>query len=318
VYLLRTDLSGNVIWEKSYGGTGADGGLSAIQTSDGGYAITGWTNSFGFSDPNSAIYIIKTDSNGNMQWNKTYGGHWDAGCSIVQTYEGGYAIGGFTHTAPHKSEAYLIKIDSSGNLQWNQTFGDSGTEAAYSIIQTSDHGFALVGSASNHAFLVKADSNGNMQWNQSYSGLGSAVGNAVVQTTDGGYALTGLTYATDQSNSSFFLIKTNSVGNVQWSQNFGGGGYYCAYSLAQTSDSGYAIAGVFNTEVNGANDTTYLVKTDSGGNLQWSKAYAGTGNYDGLYIIQAADGGFVVTGYANSPGNQRAYLIKTDSFGNIQ
>lgn len=132
-------------WNQVYGGTRDDDAHSVIQTSDGGYAIAGETNSFGAGGNNA--WLVKTDSSGNMQWNETYGGAGsDEAYSVVKTSDEGYAIaGGTTSFGATKGDFWLVKTDASGILQWNETYGGVGGSTAQSITQTNDGGFALAG-----------------------------------------------------------------------------------------------------------------------------------------------------------------------------
>ncbi len=149
------------------------------------------------------------------KWNRTYGGTGrDWARSVVQTVDGGYAIAGFTESfGAGNSDFWLIKTNSVGKMQWNQTYGGTGTDCAYSVVQTVDGGYVIAGEigslrTGHHGFwLVKADSTGNMQWNRTYGGTGNDHGCSVVQTNDGGYAIAGFTESFGAGNSDFWLIK---------------------------------------------------------------------------------------------------------------
>jgi hypothetical protein len=215
VYLVKTNASGAMQWNQTYGGARDDFGMSVVKTSDGGYAIAGYTDSFGSSNTN--VYLVKVDANGNLQWNQTYGGtNNEEGRSIVQTTDGGYAIAGdsFIFMAT-SSDVYLVKVDANGNLQWNQTYGGANTDYGYSVIQTSEGGYAIAGTTASfgtgyyEAYLVKTDATGNMQWNQTYGGAGSVNGVSVVQTSEGGYALAGYASSFGSSSNDVYLVKTD-------------------------------------------------------------------------------------------------------------
>jgi PGF-CTERM protein len=265
--LVKTDSNGNEQWNKTFGGVyEPDFARQVQQSSDGGYIIVGITRSYGAGWFD--LWLIKTDSKGNEQWNKTFGGNGsDAALSVQQTSDGGYIIGGHTFSyGAGDSDLWLVKTDSNANEQWNKTFGGTDYDVAHSVQQTSDGGYILAGetrsySADEHDFwLVKTDSKGNEQWNRTFGGNGTNAW-SVQQTSDGGYILAGNTLWYRTGRSDFWLAKTDSKGNEQWNKTFGGTGSNVAYSVQQTSDSGYIIAG--KTDSFGAGDFDFwLIKIE--------------------------------------------------------
>jgi len=330
VYLLKTDGSGNEQWSQTFGGIEDDRGWSIQQTTDGGYIITGVTNFWG-ANGSSDVYLIKTDDNGNEQWSQTFGGtNSDAGNSVQQTIDGGYIISGRTRSYVNGSNAdvdvYLIKTDGNGNELWSQTYG--GTEGDYgaSVQQTSDEGYIITGYTRSYGngngydvYLIKTDGGGNEQWSQTFGGIEHDLGLSVQQTTDGGYIITGYTRSYGNGYDDVYLIKTDSYGNQQWSQTYGGVDNERGESVQQTTDGGYIITGYTESYVNGSDDQrdVYLIKTDSSGNEQWSQTYGGVYWDSGYSVQQTTDGGFIITGETVSPGTTNLYLIKTNEWGNI-
>jgi len=314
-------------WSKTYGGTNDDEAWSIVQTSDGGYALAGGIVIYSINDTCVDSWLVKTDSAGNMQWNRTYGG---AGTnelfSIVQTSDGGFALAGHTDSfGVGASDFWLVKTDSVGNMQWNQSYGGVGEDVAYSIVQTSDGGYALAGYTSSFNtylgydfWLVKVDSVGVMQWNETYGGTGAEEAYSIIQTSDGGYALAGYTnLPIRMPNDAFWLVKTDSFGRQQWNQTYGSyRDQDYASSIVQTSDGGYALAGFSK-----AGGNSLLVKTDSTGNMEWSQSYIHGGEFDYLYsLIQASDGGYALAGITENFATYgyKAWFVKTDSIGNVQ
>jgi hypothetical protein len=252
---------------------------------------------------------------------------------MVQTSDGGYALAGMTSTfAVGDEDFWLIKTDSYGNMQWNKTYGEPGEQCAYCAIQTSDGGYALAGSTSASLFsasdflLVKTDSSGNMQWNKTYGGVDGDIAYSLVETIDEGYALAGYLANVGAGKDDFELIKTDADGNMQWNKTYGGTNIDRATSLVHTNDGGYALAGdtfSFGTADGG---NFWLVKTDSSGNMQWNKTYAGI-DYDvANSIIQTVDEGYALAGRIESaevngniiPSDHQARLVKVDSSGNLE
>jgi hypothetical protein len=322
VLLIKTDASGNEQWNKTYGGPNPDSAYYIIQTADGGYALAAMTMSFGAGSYEA--WFIKTDANGNMQWNKTYGGtRADWANAVVETTDGGYALACFTDKGWGSGyyEFWLIKTDANGNAQWNQTYGGTDYDVPYGIVQTGDGGYVLGGASvalGNFNFwLLKTDANGNQQWNQTYGGTGDDAAYNVVQTSDGGYALAGRTNSFGAGSTDFWLVKTDASGNQQWNKTYGGTGVDLGYfGLVQIHDGGYALAGWTNS-FGAGNYDFWLVKTDANGTMQWNKTYGGTGDDRAHDLIQTADGGYAMAGFTSSygAGLEDAWVIKTDPAG---
>ena len=276
-WLVKTDSFGNMQWNMTYGGTLDEAAHSIVQTSDGGYALAGCTNSFGAGS--SDFWLVKTDSTGNMQWSRTYGGtNDDYAMSMVQTDDGNFTIGGYTYSfGAGVADAWLVKTYSDGNMQWNRTYGGTGFESTNSMVKTSDEGYALAGIADNVAWLVKTYSDGNMQWNRTYGQTYRIDTGSLVQTKDGGYALV---YSGEivSSPDDFSFVKTDAVGNMQWNATYGGAGQDSPYSVVQTADGGYAIFGItdsFGTVGDYVFDF-WLVKTNVESGLAWTNSTTNT------------------------------------------
>ena len=155
-----------------------------------------------------------------------------------------------------------------------------------------------------------------MEWNQTYGGAGDDYAYSLVQSSDGGYALAGYSYSFSDGYNNFWLVKTDSNGNMLWSQTYDGGSDSEASSLIQTSDGGYAVAGSIQSN---SGEAEWLVKTDATGNAQWNQTYTVSGDNYATSLIQTSDGGYAVAGYtdASGAGGYDFYLIKTTSTGAI-
>ena len=306
-------------WETTFGGTDGDIGTSVQQTTDGGYIITGETESFG--NVNGDVYLIKTDGNGVEQWSQTFGGGYSSGgYSLQQTTDGGYIIFGTTYdngTAGTEMDAKLIKTDINGVEQWSQTFFNTPAwEYAGSVQQTNDGGYIITGETQGDVYLIKTDGNGVEQWSQTFGGTDGDMGFSVQQTTDGGYIICGETKSFGNGEYDFYLIKTDDNGVEQWSQTFGGNGDEKGYSVQQTTDGGYIICG--ETESFGSGDEdVYLIKTDGNGIEQWNQIFGGVNDDEANQVQQTTDGGYIIVGVTESYGNgdDDVFLIKTDSQG---
>jgi len=285
-WLVKTDEYGNMEWNQTYDGSDKDWGSSLVETSDGGYALAGYTRSFATGEYN--VWLIKTDAAGNMEWNQTYEG---VGLSLVGTSDGGYALTG---------SGLFVKTDAYGNMEWNQTHG--GT----SLVETFDGGFAYSG-AGGSCQLVKTDANGNIQWSKAYGGAGWDSLHSLVLTSDGGFALAGETNSFSDGMADAWLVKTDANGNMEWYKTYGGTNYEYFSSLVLTSDGGFGLAGV-TFSFGGGNSDFWLVKTDEYGNMKWNQTYGGTGDEGAHSLVETSDGCFALAGFKSSFG---AWLVKT-------
>ncbi|MBN1861214.1 MAG: PKD domain-containing protein [Candidatus Thermoplasmatota archaeon] len=264
----------------------------------------------------------------NEEWNKTFGRtNIDVGYCVKQTADAGYIISGYTRSyGASGHNVWLIKTDYYGNEQWNKTFGGSLDDEGQSVQQTSDNGYIITGwtksygSGMQDLWLIKTDSSGNEQWNKVFGGTNDDAGTSVQQTTDGGYIIAGYTSSFSVGSVDAWLIKTDSSGNQQWSQPLGGLSSDGAWCVQQTTDGGYILTGWTYSSGPGALGNVLLLKTDSAGSQQWSKAFGGTDVDRGYFVQQTTDGGYIITGYTDSygAGLYDVLLIKTDSSGNEQ
>jgi len=327
VYVVKLDANGNLQWTKTIGGPKDDWGESLIQTSDGGYAIAGKTESFGAGDRD--FYVVKLDANGNLQWTKTIGGESDDwGLSLIQTSDGGYAITGFTKSfGAGEADVYVVKLDANGNLQWTKTIGGPKGDEGRSLIQTADGGYAIAGytisfgAGGADVYVVKLDTNGNLQWTKTIGGPKDDLGLSLIQTSDGGYAIAGSTNSFGAGDLDVYVVKLDANGNLQWTKTIGGPKREWGSSLTQTSDGGYAIAGRYFLigdygEVYAG--YVYVVKLDAKGNLQWTKTIDVKNEYlSEPSLIQTSDGGYAIAGTTASfdAGDLDVYVVKLDKNG---
>jgi hypothetical protein len=338
-WAVKTDAAGSLIWQKCYGGSDDDRIYDAIQTSDGGYIFAGPTSSNdgqvtgnqGYQD----YWIVKVDSNGNLEWQKSFGGSlWDVPFSIQQTWDGGYIVaGGSTSndgqiTGNHGGQDFwIIKLDPSGNLIWQNALGGSGQDEAIDIQNTSDSGSIVCGLShsndgqvsGNHGlddfWVVKLNSSGAIQWQRTYGGSNRDAAYSINQTGDGGYIVAGYTQSFDGQVSGnhgqydIWVVKTNATGDLEWQQCFGGSGIEVAWEIQKIDDFSYILIGQTdsnNGQVSGnhGNQDYWVIRFTNSGDILWKECFGGSGDEDGLSIALTIDGKYILAGQSSSNDGQ--------------
>ncbi len=330
LWLVKINPEGKEQWNKTFGGSGEDVGYSVRQTPDGGYIVSGSTRSYGIGE--ERMWLLKTDSNGNKEWDRTFGGFvsssGDAGWAVDETDDGGYIVAGYTRSSgAGAKDLWLVKTDSLGNLLWDRTFGGAKDDVGMSVIQTRDGGYVVAGRTASFGpgdddiWLLKANSVGRDQWNRTFGGSGDDVSFQVIELEDG-YALTGRTESGSGSSGGkkAFLMKTDTQGKKQWEKTYGQES--AGISLQQTNDDGFIIAGSTDSLIAGKD--ALLIKTDSSGNKQWIMPLGGLKDDVGTAVVESRDGGYVLAGITSSfgAGAEDAWLVKLattpgDFAGNI-
>ncbi|MGC1515842.1 MAG: hypothetical protein WA810_09735 [Maribacter sp.] len=343
--VLGTNFKGELEWIKNFGGSGEETAQAIVKTTDGGYALLGFTNSVDgdVTDkdvPVNDYWLLKLDSVGNLEWNKTYGGSKDdRGQGLVQTLDGGYALTGYAMSDDGDGtlnngfhDNWIVKVDPLGILEWQSSYGFSGHDHSYDILQTVDGGFFFTGflditsaradgntekrdGFTSHGvgefWGTKIDEEGSVQWRGYFGGTNNDRAHAVVQADDGGFVMAGFTESDDfdisATNGSydFWLVKVDVFGNLIWEQSFGGSGIEVSYDIAKTQDGGFVVVGnTFSTDgdisTNHGESDVWLVKVDAGGNLLWERTYGGARFDLAQAVVQSKDGGFLMTGNSKS------------------
>jgi hypothetical protein len=291
---------------KHFGGASYESAQGAAKLAD-GYVICGYSSSFG--NGNFDAYVVKTDLNGNLMWQNTYGGvNNDQGYSIRATLDGNLIICGSTDltstSQTGNTNLEFWKIDNFGNIIWQRKFSASGANTrGYSVEQAQDGGYVAAGNtdSSPQGYIVKVDSSGNTLWINQVSNAYFESYDSIAATSDGGYI----------ASSGMQLVKIDAAGNTLWNQ------FYNDYNNWQsfvkvTSDGGYILSG---TNDNYPNYDFLAVKVDAAGNCQWARTwdYTGLGSDDEVYsCMQDLSGNYVFTGVSDN----KAAVLKTDSSGN--
>jgi len=291
-------------WWQTFGGAERDEGTCVQQTSDGGYIVTGVTWSFG-RPHESDIWLIKLDSFGHKEWDRTYEAGW--GKSVRQTSDGGYIVAG----------SRIIKADETGDTIWVRSYGGTAQ-----CVQINDEGnYVVVGSKSNDLWIIEIGVDGDSLWSKLLNRTGNEadVGSHITQTQDGGYMVTGAAHDYDAemewSKSALLLVKTDENGNEIWRKTYGGiewdNDLDRGNCVRQTSDGGYIVTGAIHWP-------NILLKTDENGDSLWISGYGGG---EGHCVDQTLDGGYIITGgtesatLVTSPIGGNLWLIKTNDNG---
>jgi len=325
-WVLKLRSSGNIEWQRTYGGSSRDSSRSIQQTSDGGYIIAGATESFGAGDAD--IWILKLTSSGDIEWQRTYGGtHWDGFPDIKEAKDGGYVVAGGTESfGAGDWDFWILKLTSSGDIEWQRAYGGSLRDGYCHLQATSDGGYIVAGFTESFAvgvrdfWILKLTSAGDIEWQQTYGGSRWEGVNAIQLTNDGGYIVAGLTMEFGQVGN-FWILKLASSGDIEWQRAFGGAFMDYPWSIQQTSDGGYVVTGYTESfdQTERWLDISVL-KLTSAGDIDWEETYGGGGDDAAWGIQQTSDGGYIVAGYyggANLGAGYDLIILKLDPNGDI-
>ena len=348
-WILKTDPDGNMIWQRAYGGTSREYAYFIRATSDSGAIVAGYTESndgdvtgnHGGQD----AWVVKLDKDGNLQWQKTYGGSKSDVCyAVIPTIDGGYALAGCSYssdgdlTLNHGSGDYwIIKISGSGDIEWQKSLGGSAYDFAHAIDQTPDGGYYLSGYArsnngdvaSNYGqedmWILKLDSAGSMLWQKSYGGTGGEGATWLQTTNDGGCILTGITHSTNvdvvgnNGKHDIWVVKVDANGILQWAKCYGGSDTEDGHYVLQTSDGGYLVAGKSDsydgmvTDHQGFHDY-WVIKLNESGSLVWEKSLGGRLPDEPFALLEGNNGSFLVLGYSTPDDNNTNQHTGTTDF----
>lgn len=344
VWVMKVDSLGGFEWQISLGGTSADIGQGVRSTSDGGYIVIAETYSddgdvTGYHPPvipptvGGDFWLVKLDAAGNILWEQAFGGEaYDVPYGVTETYDGNYVVVGRTNSndgdvsgnhGSTNADIWFIKVSSTGNLLWQKCIGGTGGDYAYTVRETSDHGFILSGDVGSSdgdfsgatlapfstSFVMKTDSLANVEWFQTFGGMLFDWGFDVTETLDGGFAAGINTASPDAPNSNgmmeFWFIRMDSVGNVLWQDCYGGSDHDFFRALQQTPDDGFVLAGGSKSsdgDVTGNHGfyDAWVIKIDATGNIEWQRSLGGSEYDEASSVILTPDGGIMIGAEAMS------------------
>jgi hypothetical protein len=323
-----------IVWVKTFGGRGRDNCWSLTKTDDEGFILLGETTSY--DKGGGDAWLVKLDSDGNEQWNKSYGGNRaDYGFDIIQNNDGGYTIAGGTKTySIGDHDTWLVKTDYLGNEIWNKSFGGEMRDQGYALLKSSDDGFVICGGSGsftpgpNDYWVIKTDDKGNEIWNKTYGNEGYDWGYDIIETLEGEYIYTGGTDTSIDHNHilDIGIISLNKDGEIIWDTSFNKppakNRWDEGYSIIETQDKGFLVGGIAHTYhwfEDGEGDG-WIIKTDENGKKIWDRIYGGN-LCDGISTVkQTKDGGYICSGWTYSYGNGDSdiWLLKLDKKGYVE
>lgn len=308
--LFKTDACGNVIWSSHLTNITP---TSAIKTTNNEILI------FGMNLTSYKLQVTLLDTSGTIIWGYDYGNDQYIAFSAVETYDHNFVVIGYT--GPSDGNAYVIKINHSGQLMWTRTYGSTYHDTGNDIIETKDSCLVMFltsyNGTDNEFHLIKTDQSGNIEWENYYDnngyGLGSIYefGYELKETIYNGYIMAGSCLEPGTGTSDIFAVKTDSLGNVEWSNQYGGSDDERGFSVELAYGGGYWLTGITKSFGEGLNDL-YLVKISEQGDTIFTETYGDTLNDYGEVTVRTADDGAIICGCVTDieSGKNNVYLRK--------
>ncbi len=325
------DFTATRTWAKSYSALGYERAYAIRQTSDQGYIVAGYTTIAGLGTWDA--WVLRLHPNGDIVWQRSYGGPGTDSISAVQETADGFIVAGSTSSfGAGGSDAWVMKLDAGGDIVWQKAYGGPGDDSAVSVQQVGGGGYVVAGSTSSFgaggsdAWVMRLDASGTIVWQKTYGGAGWDRAASIRQTTDNGYVAAGSIYSHSPGSLGYYdlwVLKLDSGGNVTWQKSYGGDGDEGANSIEQTADGGYIVAGATSLASSGGigatGDRFWVLKLDSNGNALWQNTYGGTGGDRAFSVRQTSDNGYVAAGttYSFGAGYYDSWALKLDPDGNI-
>ena len=314
VYLVKIDDAGEVIWGQTYGGDQSDYAYSVAQTADGGFIVGGITYSSGAG--RFDFYLLKTDADGKLAWEKTYGGPDDDQMrKVLPTADGGYLLVGYSNSfGAGWSDIYVVKTDADGAELWNKSFGGTDHDRAHSAIELADGSLVIAGYTISFAsgqeesadtWLIKLDAEGNELWQNTMGTTDTDYAYDLKATDDGGFIVAGYHVNYGITQRDVYLIRADADGLDLWFRGYSGAETETtdrSASVHLAPDGGYLVAG--HTLATGAGGSdAWLLSVDAQGDVIWSQTFGGAKDDRAYAMLPTADGDVILAGYTASAGN---------------
>ena len=307
---MEFNLDGDVLWERTWGGSGYEQAFSVTPAGDGGYYVFGETDSYGAGDRD--FFLLKTSTNGTEEWFQTYGGvnrEWPYG--MLQLSNGDLLLYGLTEAPAGERDQYALRVGPAGEVVWEYTIESSGEELVADALETEEGNLILAVITGEDGGLVELDADGNVQWEKRYELDGWQFASQIVQTEDGGFLLAGFSMDSNQQADTW-LVRCASTGELEWQTTFGNPSFDdYAQSLIQLNDGTYLI-GLLGQGM-------ALKHIDEDGNMLWERSLVGQSVYGARALIELQEGGFLVAGFIEIIGglSYDAVILRTDAQGRV-
>lgn len=322
-YVVRMNALGDTLWTRRINGPNSRKDLlyKVINTTDGNYAMCGYSTSFGSGSEDA--YFLKMNDAGTILWSKTWGGSGrERAQEIIQTSDNGYMICGYIFSSTI-FDAFLLKLNANGDTMWSRRYGGSNTfEDFNSVKQLTDGGYIAGGQGQNGSngldmYLVRTNAAGDTTWTRRFGTLGTDNIEFVLPVADG-FLLTGGTDGAGSNGNNGYLVKADLSGNRLWAKTYGGSLADDFHDIEPTLDGNYVMSGTTNSS-GPLDPNMWLFKVNANGDSIWARTYGGNNHDHGYSAMQTSDGGFIYAGYSSSFGFnfEEAYIVKTDSNGNL-
>ena len=325
ILLTKTNRYGELDWQQSIGGSQEDIANHIYSTLDGGYVISGETESYG--NGGKDIWLIKTNQSGLMDWNVCLGtNNNDQAGQAIQTQDGGFIlVGGKAQNSSNNTNVWLIKTNSQGDTTWTQSFGGSESDSGTDILVDENGGYVILGDTESYGnggkdiYVIKTDLYGEQEWSKTYGGGSDDSGQSIIKASDGGYIIRYIVESFGAGNSSVGILKISQDGDEIWSKTIGGSYGIPGNSVQYIDNGNYVmICSLFDYGNNSFN--SYLLQFNDTGNILWDVIWGDKIDDHGLGVLQTLDGGFIITGSTNNYGNGNVFnsdllLLKTDANG---
>lgn len=339
-WLMKFSSENNLLWSKTYGGTDDDRGFDIIETSDGGFALLGYSSSSDIDVSQNAgskdFWIVKIDVIGNITWQKSYGfAGLDEGKTLIQTNDNGYLItgvldvtasggqGNSRNSQRHAGgDVWAIKLSSTGNKEWSKFYGGSFTDTPLGIVNTADNGFIIAASSDSNDvdisnnkgsydfWILKISAIGTLVWEKSFGGSEIDEARAITSTNDGNFIIVGDTRSNDKDVTfnngvaDLWMLKISPEGNLIWEKTIGASSFDVARSITKTNNNGFLITGSSRSSDGGFNNNGqndgWVLNVDESGIVKWQKIIGGS-EIDFLYdAVELNNNTIIAVGESNS------------------